>query len=520
MEDTPQLPIGITGFADFIDSNMLYVDKTDLVANIARQQGFFFLSRPRRFGKSTLISTFHELFSYGTERFKCLKLEQAGWDDRTYPVVRLDFSTVNEYLEAGITFDHEFGSNLRDGFFTAKLPLDEGARWNTALNQKLSKLANNSLVLLIDEYDAPLNKTLNDPAAFADHHKTLDTFFRLIKKFNSKFRFVFVTGILEFSSLDFLSSCNIVRDLSFDSRYAAITGFTQQELEDNFKTYIENASRELSHETAEDYPVSRVLKELKDHYAAYSFDERATVQVYNPWTILNFMENPADEFSPYWVRTGGSQADLLSQYLNRLLKQNNGINAIACLLTPGFLKEAYVDTLCHPIENCSTKDLSMLALLYQTGYFTIKQADQIQLEIGIPNLEVRTAFADAIVKELSHKRLPNSYAFVDKFKSSFEQALESNDAAALQNLINEIFNTFSAVCLQNCPQSSCLALLKLAGLLLGYNCSETEPDAAGHCGITIKRQDKTYLIELKAAYKSVKAQEPRFACHIVNFEQV
>ena len=193
MKFTKLLP-NSCNFRDLIDNNRVYVDKTALICQIAKdEKGPYFISRPRRFGKSTLINTFHELFSHGTERFKGLEIEPL-WKDKTYKVIHLDFSTFRE-VPSNSSFNKEF----MDAF---KLSLEESG--NEPTKENIDSPANllkktldteSEVVLLVDEYDAPLTAVLNDSSEFDDRCKILFNFYMTVKSFQVKFRFIFITGV-------------------------------------------------------------------------------------------------------------------------------------------------------------------------------------------------------------------------------------------------------------------------------------------------------------------------------------
>lgn len=209
------------------------------------------------------------------------------------------------------------------------------------LEEAFEQCKDRSLVLLIDEYDAPLTHVLNDVDEFKMRHAILRDFFSLIKRFNSKFRFGFITGVTKISSLGLFSGPNNIRDITFDSLYGSIAGITQQELEQNLKPYIANAAKALR----KIYPDQgwnnkKVLERLKLNYDGYSFDERAQVRVYNPWSVLNFLASPHREFKPYWLGSGAAASSLLFNSLDRVSKSGNSLRELCEYLAPGLPKKA------------------------------------------------------------------------------------------------------------------------------------------------------------------------------------
>uniref|UniRef100_UPI0025E395F0 AAA family ATPase n=1 Tax=uncultured Succinatimonas sp. TaxID=1262973 RepID=UPI0025E395F0 len=290
MIDITKLPLSVTSFSDFVAKSKIYVDKTDLIANLARFDAPIFLSRPRRFGKSTLVSTFQELFSNGLEKFKDLKIGTEGlWNDKTYKVIHLDLSLIKEntqksFEEALLTqlkiACEATNENLKPVLYSAATYLQLFLKHNT----------DNQYVLLIDEYDAPLTAAMADKEEFEKRRSVLSEFFLTVKFYSSKFRFIFITGVTRYSNTSIFSAFNNIKDISFNPTYGAIVGYTQEELEHYFGDYIKNAAVALNEkEKTDKYTYEIILNELKNNYDGYSFDEECEHHVYNPWSILNFL---------------------------------------------------------------------------------------------------------------------------------------------------------------------------------------------------------------------------------------
>ena len=244
MIDLAKLPLSITSFSNFCERKKIYIDKTDLVAKLAQFDAPIFLSRPRRFGKSTLVSTFHELFSNGLDKFQGLKIVTDNlWNDKTYKVIHLDLSKIKEQ-SGDVTFNELFLQQLDDAF--------SHSGYENILNEKIKTPARyldirfnqkdiTNLVLLIDEYDAPLTAVMGDKEEFESRRRVLSNFFSTIKAYSGKFRFIFITGVTRNFNDSIFSSFNILEDISFNPTYGALVGYTQEELEHYFKDYLENA---------------------------------------------------------------------------------------------------------------------------------------------------------------------------------------------------------------------------------------------------------------------------------------
>ncbi|WP_281756911.1 AAA family ATPase, partial [Succinatimonas hippei] len=308
MPDLTKLPLSVTSFSDFAANALIYVDKTDLVADLARFRNPFFLSRPRRFGKSTLVSTFHELFANGLDKFQGLKIVTDNlWSDKAYKVIHIDFSQIKENTAAR-PFETKFYLLLQSAFKAAGFTIAEDKDVIAAFADTIGTEDNGTLVLLIDEYDAPLTAVMGDKKEFEERRALFSEFFSTIKAYSGKFRFIFITGVTRYSNTSIFSAFNNIEDISFDPSYGALVGYTQEELEYYFKDYLENAAKALNRkEKTCKYTYEFILDELKNNYDGYSFDEDNEWHVYNPWSILNFLKNPQRGFKPYWLDTGGAK---------------------------------------------------------------------------------------------------------------------------------------------------------------------------------------------------------------------
>ena len=415
MEFTKLLP-ATTDFRELIDSNYIYVDKTSIINQFAMQKGPFFISRPRRFGKSTLINTLHELFAHGIEKFKGLEIEPL-WDDKTYKVIHLDFSTFKD-IPSNSSFNKEFMDSLRFALERAGIePTKENVDFPAKLLEK-SIENEDEVVLLVDEYDAPLTAVLNDSNEFEDRRKILSNFYLTIKSFQGKFRFIFITGVTYYSHTSIFSAFNNLTDLTLDSDCGALLGYTSEELEKYFSEYIDNAVEVLNKKYhTERFTHETVVSELKRNYDGYSFDEDCMHHVYNPWSILNFLKSPHRGFIPYWMSSGGASPTFLVNYLKQGLKKYNA-DELQSLLGIDSTVNKDTDSLYPSIENIANIDL--FAILYQAGYFCIKSAFDGYFKVGIPNLEVKKAYSNLVLNQLT-KSQDTKLRFIEPFKEVLDQ---------------------------------------------------------------------------------------------------
>ena len=496
MKFTKQLP-DTTDFGELIDNNCIYVDKTAIINQFASKKGPFFISRPRRFGKSTLINTLHELFAHGLEKFKGLEIEPL-WKDKTYKVLHLDFSSYN--FSSEINFNDYFYEDLKQEFLSIGLKVND-----STLDTKIPALlfdnvlknnpSDQKIVLLIDEYDTPLSAVLNNEKEFIARRDILYSFYSKLKQYQGRFRFIFITGVTYYSHTSIFSAFNHLTDLTLDSDYGALLGYTSDELESYFSEYIDNAVETLNRKfPTERYTHEKVVEELKRNYDGYSFDEDCMHHVYNPWSILNFLKSPHRGFIPYWVSSGGSTPTFLVNYLKQGLKKYNS-NELQSLLGIDSTVNKDTDSLYPSIENISNIDL--FAILYQAGYFCIKSAFDGYFKVGIPNLEVKKAYSNLVLNQLT-KSQDSKLRFIEPFK----EVLASGNLDKIKELFNTLINEFSYETVKKFNEACFRDVLKLAMLTFNVSASTEVMGACGRADLTAEAGDYLYVFELKVTDNS------------------
>ena len=386
MKTEKRISTSNSSFENLITSNALYIDKTEYIYNlIADIGGYYFCARPRRFGKTLMLYTLEALFKGKKELFKDLYISKTDYDFKKHPVIHIDFgkienSTVEDLRKSLISNLIQIGQNYKVEI-TNKEPLKDTLSF---LIQELHK-KHGSVVVLVDEYDKPLSDNIYNE----DVEKIrvlLRGFFEVLKASPDYIRFVFITGVTKYSNMSIFSSMNNLNDISMNEDYAPMFGYTQKELEDNFKDFI-TAGMDATHLTKTEY-----LKKLKDKYDGYCFYPN-TETVYNPISINKFFFKKGKEFNNFWTESG--QSNLLAN----------------------IAKEVHFDidnSLEKPISptNISTFDIvemaktnialnSYKALLFQSGYLTITpRSDYYTLFLDYPNGEVREAFSELLVKNV------------------------------------------------------------------------------------------------------------------------
>ena len=401
-------PISIQTFETIINGNYVYVDKTDLVYRLA-QEHVCFLSRPRRFGKSLLISTLDAYFSGRKELFQGLKMEALEHEWDVYPIFRIDFANGNfsnpdelTLMLEGRVSDWERIYGKDDVYKTL------GDRFKYVLEQAAAKTGK-KVVVLIDEYDRPLLDVLGE-AQEDKNRNILKNFYATFKAADASLRFVLLTGVTKFNQITVFSGFNQPNDISMDSRYDAICGITEAELHNTFFEAIVVMAKKLG------YTVEEMKAELKRQYDGYHFSN-ALVDVYNPFSIINAF-NKLD-IDNYWYKSG------MPTYLVKLIEGHN-IN-MQKLTSRGYESQYFVDYRADAEEP--------LAMLYQSGYLTIKSYDKRYREytLDYPNVEVSKGFVTLMA---------NSYLKKDESEAAYW--IVNLDRMLRRGDLNEVRDAFTA----------------------------------------------------------------------------
>ncbi len=373
-------PVGVQTFEEMINGNYVYVDKTDLVYDLA-QSHVCFLSRPRRFGKSLLISTLKAYFSGKKELFKGLKIDKLENDWTEYPVLRFDFARGN-YKEAG-----ELNQIIEEQLYDYEKLYGRDENYKTLSGRFLNLIktaeekTGRKVVVLIDEYDKPMLDVLGKESE-QTNRDILKGFYGTFKDADDHLRFVFLTGVTKFSQVSVFSGFNQPDDISMESRFDAICGITEEEL----YSYFAEPIKELA--TKNEYNEYEMKTELKKQYDGYHFSSNLSTEVYNPFSIINaFKKMFIDD---YWYKTG------TPTYLAELLEGRN-IN-MQKLTGQAYESRYFVD------YRADAED--PLAMLYQSGYLTIKEYDRRRrvYKLDFPNSEVRKGFLSLIANSYFNKQ--------------------------------------------------------------------------------------------------------------------
>lgn len=379
------LPIGIQTFDKIINKNMVYVDKTELIFNLAKMD-YVFLSRPRRFGKSLLISTLQAYFEGKKELFKGCKIEELETNWEQHPVVDISFAKCKsdklDVIVKHISIElskQEFKYGLVDKVETSKDKEASDIHFNDRfLNiiETAFQQTGKQVVLLIDEYDALMLNTITDIPTQDAVRVHLNNLFSPIKDLDPKLRFVFITGITKLSQMSIFSTLNNLKDISLNPKFGTLCGITVNELQTTLKDYVDEFAEELNVDFA------TMVSLLKQRYDGYHFAKNCD-GVFNPFSLFNALTDK--DFQDYWVRTStpSSLIALLRKNAKLQIDEMEGI----------FMSSGRFDV---PIERVT----DIVPFLYQSGYLTIKSynKDFNQYIIGFPNQEVRGGFSDSLIR--------------------------------------------------------------------------------------------------------------------------
>ena len=365
-------PIGIQSFDRIIEDGFVYVDKTGLIYNLTHESSIYFLSRPRRFGKSLLVSTLKNYYLGRKELFRGLAIESLEKEWNVYPVFHVDFNGSN-FTEEGV-LEKRLNGYISDweemyGLSSDNDSLDLGGRFIKVLEAAHRKTGRRSVVL-IDEYDKPILDVLDINSTLEDRHRNvLKGFYSVFKGADEHLQFVLLTGVTKFSQVSVFSGFNQPKDISMDTRYEALCGITQEEIEHYFLKPI--ADMAIEYECS---PEEMKLR-LKQQYDGYHFSDRMT-DIYNPFSLLNALDSK--RVYDYWFRSG------TPTYLIRLLTHfNENLNE---LTGKYYRPEEFVDYKAD-IEK-------PLPMIYQSGYLTIKDYNMRMNKflLDFPNNEVKNGF--------------------------------------------------------------------------------------------------------------------------------
>ncbi len=461
-------PIGIQTFEDIRTEGYAYVDKTALAYKLVSEGKYYFLSRPRRFGKSLLLSTLKAYFQGKKELFDGLAMAGLEKEWKEYPVFHFDFNTgLYTNLEGlNSTIDYQL-LKLEQRFGIDKASLSLSDRFKELISRAYEQTGQ-KVVILVDEYDKPLLETIGNPELQNEYRKVLKSFYGVEKTMDSYIRFAFFTGVTKFSKVSIFSDLNNLSDISLDYRYGAICGISEQEIRENFDTEVAELAVENSMTKDECYAM------LKSSYDGYHFSAESA-GMYNPFSLLKTLD--CKRFGDYWFATG----------------------------TPTFLVVVLQHT-DYPLDRLTTEEVDVrtmdsvdmmysnpIPLLFQSGYLTIKDFDKEfqSYRLGFPNEEVERGFAQFLATYYFAGGMNGSFTInnfvkdvrngnIEDFMTRLQALFADGDYQVMGKLEIYFQNTLSVI-------------FKLMGLYVQVE----RHTSRGRMDVTIQTRDYIYIMELK-----------------------
>ena len=474
-------PIGVQTFETIIKENYIYVDKTDLVYNLA-QNHICFLSRPRRFGKSLLVSTLDAYFSGRQDLFKGLKIEalEKTWD--SYPIFRMDFAKGRFDIEGGLEqVLEEYVANWESIYGKNKIYKTLSSRFQYVLEQAAMKTGKKA-VILIDEYDKPLLDVLENELE-ESNRSILKDFYGTFKAADASLRFVLLTGVTKFSQITVFSGFNQPNDISMDSRYDAICGITEKELHTVFTESIAEMAEDLN------YTISEMKEILKKQYDGYHFSKKL-IDVYNPFSIINAFDKK--NIDNYWYKSG------TPTYLAKLLEGHH--TNIQELTSQTYESQYFID------YRADTED--PLAMLYQSGYLTIKSYDNIygKYSLDYPNIEVTKGFVTLMTNSYFKKPENKTISWIENLDRMLRRCALNELRDALTSFLASIpYDANKDERNKNFESHFQYTLYLIFRLLSCYTILHEQKSSYGRTDIIIESNNDIFIFEFKLDGKAEEA---------------
>jgi hypothetical protein len=482
-----KLGIGISDFKELIKGNYIYVDKTEYIYKLINSGKYYFLSRPRRFGKSLLLSTIEYLFKGERELYKGLYIEEKWNWEESYPIIRIDFSKTQVRDEKEL--EKELRATIIETGKRYRYKYNKEYTINRNLELLIERIYEGSkkqVVILIDEYDKAILDNIEKKEEVERIREVLKGFYTTLKGLDRYIRFVLVTGVSKFAKVSLFSGLNQLEDISLSKKYGNICGYTQEELKKNFKEYLEGVN----------------IEEVREWYNGYNF---LGEKVYNPFDILLYLRNR--EFDNYWYESGKTE------FLFKLIKRRE--------YKLGYLEKEYYTK--EILEKFDVEYISIEALMYQTGYLTIKEIKRIENErvyvLDYPNREVRQSFNRELLYYITGE-------YQSDRTSKLKMALIEEDMEEIRRQIEIFLETISYEVLKN----ENVYQVAIYGLMygLGYEVEIEDRTIKGRIDLTLMiNRKKVYIMELKLLKreeekgKAIKQiQEREYYKKYMNYERI
>jgi hypothetical protein len=462
-----KLPIGYSTLTNIRNENCIYIDKTHHVANLVNDGSYYFLSRPRRFGKSLFLDTLKQAFLGNSELFKGLYLEN-NWDwGQTYPVIHFSFGGNSAY-QSQETLIAIINNTLLQHARHYEVNIDL-ANYGVAFDQLIKALHRKyqtRVVILVDEYDKPILDIITDNVQARLNREILKGMYNWIKDNDAYIKFVLLTGVSKFSKVSLFSGLNNLNDISLNASYADICGYTQIELENYFAEYLEQIDK----------------AKLKLWYNGYNFAGSEVQKVYNPFDILLFLDKNY-QYQNYWFETGSPE------FLIKLIQKNKYY----------FPNIENITAMEDDLSSFDVDNISLTTLLFQTGYLTIKNETMLGMMrayvLGYPNLEVKASLNSKLAEIGSNVEDKNSNL------SKLAACLATRNIDDLANIFSSYFASIPHDWYRNNDiqnyEGFYASIVYSYFCALGYTTIAEDVTNVGKIDLTVKLEDKILILEFK-----------------------
>ncbi|MBI4645559.1 MAG: AAA family ATPase [Bacteroidia bacterium] len=466
-----RLPINRQEFSELINDNCIYVDKTEYIYQLLEHK-YYFLSRPRRFGKSLLVNTLKEIFLSNKELFKGLWIyDKIEW--RKYPVIKISFANISHKtlgLEKAIHNElNDIAKEYNIKFSKQDYPLK--------FKELIRKLANKEkVVVLIDEYDKPIIDYIDDIEKAEKNREILKNFYSIVKDSDSYLRFFFVTGVSKFSKVSIFSDLNNLTDLTINKNFSTMIGWTQEEAEKYFPEYIEKVQEDYADIYTDIMPV------IKEWYNGYSWDGKNFV--YNPVSLINLFSQRI--FNNYWFETG------TPTFLTKFIKKEN--------YTVFDIEKSMATT--ELLDKYELKNITLLPLLFQSGYLTIKEFDISTgiITLDYPNREVANSMSTHILSELTIGKLDKTGVLLLQMTETFN----NNIIEKFIKHINTLFKNIPYTIIED-SEKYFHSIFYIVMKLVGYKIESEILTIDGRVDAVVFTDDNIFIIEFKINQGADKA---------------
>lgn len=470
-----KLPIGQQSIEKIIKNNYTYVDKTEILHELIKSSDYYFLSRPRRFGKSLTCSTLEAIFQGRKELFQGLFISKTDYSWPKHPVVRLDFNDIAhetpQELKLALCEELDSIADQYEIVLTSKILQ---TKFKSLIKQLAEKYG--PVVVIIDEYDKPIIDHIDNKDLAIVMRDTLKRFYGTLKgkDIDSRLRFLFITGVSKFSKVSLFSELNNLDDITMSEKFATLCGCTQQELENVFAQHIKALSKK------EGISVAATLDKLKLWYNGFQFSKTGP-KIYNPFSLLHCFSN--QDFSNYWFTSG------TPTFLIRLIEKNPLIvNKLP------ELENTTISTTSMDSFSVETYDDNFLTMLVQAGYLTITNydADSRTYRLRYPNYEIRLSMTEQIFKYTAHLSFESFGPFVGRF----HRALNNNDMDAFCQAMQDLFILIPHNVVIN-EEKFYHGIFHAITRLMGARIDSEQPVQSGFVDAIIQTAQRIYVIELK-----------------------